>query len=70
MSGAAKAAVSLEEFVAAMNGAGRSLEELGQFLDGYSETPQQELQFRLNCRLAGEDPGEPLNRGADGWRVY
>ena len=31
--------------------------------------PQEELKFRIQCNIDGEDPGPAYNTGADGWRV-
>lgn len=41
-----------------------------ELADSYTGTPQDELRFRVQAAVNGDDPGEPVNRGADGWRVY
>lgn len=38
--------------------------------DSFTATPRDELRFRVQAAVNGDDPGEPVNRGADGWRVH
>lgn len=64
----------VEKMAAAMKELGKVTDE--QFLrawaklaESYTATPQDELKFRLNASLAGEDPGQPMNTGPDGWRI-
>ncbi len=58
----------LEQMVQAMRELGIAAEEQALFLDswvaateGLLHSPQEELLFRLNATLRGDDPGEPFN---------
>ena len=33
-------------------------------------SPREELKHRIQCAIDGVDPGEPLHRGSDGWKVW
>lgn len=44
-----------------------------QFLKAFAQeafSPREELAHRIQCAIDGVDPGEPLNRGSDGWKVW
>lgn len=45
------------------------LEAWAKLADSYTSSPQAELKFRVQAAVNGDDPGEPVNRGADGWRL-